>query len=153
MCGDSIICIHARAQYTIALVVQIYAYVHLISCPSKMYIDRKEKTEDIKERQDKNLVQYITKNDFHLFDHLDWLTLNEREEKKSSRERYNLILLIEIFLFYVHNHNQIKYNCQMTKSPNINAYDNDNSKWTLIRCKLAFTFPSISPFLIHSIWW
>ena len=27
----------------------------------------------------------------------------------------------------------------MTKSPNINVCDNENGKWTLIRCKLAFT--------------
>jgi hypothetical protein len=56
--GDSIICTHARAQYTIALVVQICAYVHLILCPSKnvhIHIEEEEKKkpENIKEKQDK----------------------------------------------------------------------------------------------------
>jgi hypothetical protein len=107
------------------------SYRVLLKC-AYIYIYKKKKSRISKRNKTKNLAQYITKIDFYLLDYLDWLTIAVWKGKKTKGNHHLIFTDINTlyFVFII----RIKWK---KKSPN--AYDSDRSKWTMIRCKLAFT--------------
>lgn len=109
-----------------------FQHVHLYIRKKKLRISKKE----TRQRTLSNKLQR-----WLWFTSLLWVINYWRMERKKKWEKVIIwFLLISILLFYM-----FIIKIKWIISPN--AYDNQNSKWRLIQCKLAFT-----PFYSLNMW-